>query len=287
VLTGNPGVFLGGAGVTMASRYLRNNGQALAADAASKLAKLNFISKKVQDTDQRVQSLIRSFVKKPTLVRTVLKASEIANRNKEDAKEQEQITKLAANPDVFAQHLERSFPGMANAAPQITMHTNAKMGTAIKKLSQTFQRPLGTENFIKIKKDPPLRDTQKYRLKTQMRVVKNPLSVLEDLNSGQVTKEAVNTLKEVYPNLYDDIRYKMIAEVTANPESITYEKRLHLSHLFGTTLDASLEPGFKAMMQKSYATQEQQKPQQGIKTSKGPVTNPENTQSEISRITYG
>ncbi len=82
----------------------------------------------------------------------------------------------------------------------------------------------------------------------------DPASVLETAASGGlVSMEAAETLKQVYPRLYQEAQMRLLDKVTdGTARTLPYARRLQLSMLFGLPLDGSQQPEMAAFLQQSY-----------------------------------
>ncbi|WP_230691167.1 hypothetical protein, partial [Streptococcus pneumoniae] len=71
-------------------------------------------------------------------------------------------------------------------------------------------------------------------------MVKNPVSVFDDIASGAITKEAIETLSTVYPKLYDDMKSKVFDQLTTYGSkkdfTMPYAAKMGLSLFLGTNL---------------------------------------------------
>lgn len=86
-----------------------------------------------------------------------------------------------------------------------------------------------------------------------MRTVDDPLSVLDDLNDGRLSKEQVEALRVVYPAVYADLEKRIVEKLTDSTERVPYLKRVQLGLLLGIPTDKSLQPHRVAMSQAIYA----------------------------------
>ncbi len=90
--------------------------------------------------------------------------------------------------------------------------------------------------------------------------VEHPLTVLDDLQDGTITRDQVQVLKAVYPLLYNDIRNKVAVTLAETKEAVPYLKRVRLGVLLELPTDTSLAPARVAATQSVYQQAEQQQP---------------------------
>lgn len=141
----------------------------------------------------------------------------------------------------LAEMLHRSTEAGAAAAPetmasvqQATIRGLQFLQSKIPPTPETtpFEEPL----------DPPLSQLQAFD--HYYRVVHDPLSVLDELKSGMLQPESVETLQAVYPKLYQAMQAAAVEHVAdiEDKSKVPYRTRLVLSQFMGQPLDASLAP---------------------------------------------
>jgi hypothetical protein len=88
-----------------------------------------------------------------------------------------------------------------------------------------------------------------------VKAVKDPLSVLDSLNNGTISKEETEALQAVYPSLYSQIKDTISNEVVARKKTnpIPESKAVQLGVLFGIPTIPLLEPGNYQVVQASYS----------------------------------
>ena len=87
----------------------------------------------------------------------------------------------------------------------------------------------------------------------------NPLSVVDDLARGTISREGVEVMQTIYPKLYGQIQ-GMVANALVQAQQdghgqLTYGQKLQLSALFGTPVDATVSPDFGKFLQAQYLPQ--------------------------------
>lgn len=97
------------------------------------------------------------------------------------------------------------------------------------------------------------------KFENYVQVVDNPLSVLQDMQSGTLTQAHVEALRAVYPRLYSEIKQSVLKELQTKPETeVPYSKKAQFTILFGTPLDASLIGRNIMGLQAQFATEREQ-----------------------------
>jgi len=68
------------------------------------------------------------------------------------------------------------------------------------------------------------------------------MSVVQDLAEGEVTREGVEALKTVYPEIYSEIQSQTLEKISQMDEKLSYQKRLEIGILLDLPSDPSLDP---------------------------------------------
>ena len=108
------------------------------------------------------------------------------------------------------------------------------------------------------------------------------MSALEDLESGRLSREKVEAIREIYPNLYSRIQEQTMEYITKNADNISYSKRLQLGVLLDIPSDTSLVPQNMIKLQQTFTPQEEQ-PQSENDISA--IDFADNAQSSTEKIT--
>lgn len=122
-------------------------------------------------------------------------------------------------------------------------------------------------------------DTELSSFERKLRVIQDPFSVIDDLGSGSLTEDAVQTLQNVYPALFKRIQGKIIDSLMEEKEDVPYETRLQLALILQEATDPSLEN--IGLYQQTFVTNENQ---QGQKSSIRAMDLP-SLKTETQRVT--
>jgi hypothetical protein len=90
-----------------------------------------------------------------------------------------------------------------------------------------------------------LAPSQVVKLAKYMKAVEDPVAIVEDMRTGQLTPEAAEALKAVYPDLWADMRQVAITEVASAKEPISHTAVVRLSLLFDFVGTPSLSREFQ------------------------------------------
>lgn len=94
---------------------------------------------------------------------------------------------------------------------------------------------------------PPPADVARFARRVQ--AANDPIGVLRDVARGAVTAEAVDTLREVYPRLYEEARSQLLERAPMIRERLPASTAVRMSVLFDVPLLSSLEPDNFAAIQ--------------------------------------
>lgn len=99
----------------------------------------------------------------------------------------------------------------------------------------------------------PLTDSQIAQWRTYVQTVRDPLTVLDDLAKGTVSREQAEALRVVYPAVYTAIQARIMGELRDFRRPISYGQRVLLFQLFGAAIDPTLQPASIRGLQASFA----------------------------------
>jgi hypothetical protein len=196
-------------------------------------------------------------------------------------------TKLKAFERVRAAIEKASVPDRMAADVEAPETAKAARATAQRAISFLQSKlPLGGANTNPLV--PPLEPhpSEIDKFARYYRATNHPQSVLYDLKHGDVSAEAVEALKHVWPKTYDQIANTVSAELIARgSKSVPYEKRISIGSLLGIEADRALSASAIQGAQASFnAAPQQPKAPQQIPPAK-PVAG--TYQSESERLEAG
>jgi hypothetical protein len=97
-----------------------------------------------------------------------------------------------------------------------------------------------------------------------VKVAREPMSVFADMKRGTLKKVQVETLRDLYPKMYERVLQQVSTEVISKGGTLPYSHRVQMSQLFGVPLDNTMRPEFvKRMQQFSQQEEKDQNPQMG------------------------
>jgi hypothetical protein len=109
---------------------------------------------------------------------------------------------------------------------------------------------------------PRMTKTDVDTLVTAARVVADPLSVLQSMEAGTITKVEVDALRATSPEFYEQLVGSIQGQLSALEEPLPYKETVQLSILLGIPGDPSMDPAAMSWLQAGYtqAAPPQQQP---------------------------
>ena len=173
-----------------------------------------------------------------------------------------QINDLGNNPDLLKTRIEASTAEMRTLHPSLGDKIMSKAMQKFQYMHRLLPRsPHGSTGFGPDRWSASSTEVDKYA--RIMAAAENPSGIIDDLNSGKLTQEAVDTVKTLYPEIYVDIQMEIIENIDDIKANVDYQGRLQLGLLFQVPTDVVLEPAFIQRMQTNYMQRDQEREQQG------------------------
>jgi len=152
---------------------------------------------------------------------------------------------LANDPSLLVEKLSEGLQGIGEHAPNITTGLNMTASRAVQFLSQKIGGLLPQDQKMPLDKKHVPSKMQLVSLAKTLKYINAPYEVLKELPSGMVSKEGKEVLVSVYPELYNELKGRVmngIAEQQAKGKAIPTSKRLGLSFFLDQNLDSTIKP---------------------------------------------
>ncbi len=193
------------------------------------------------------------------------------------------VATLSADPVKMQDRMAKSTHVLAYAAPQTAAAMGQTMLRATQFLARKIPKDARDSHFNQFESEYEPSSVEMSKFERYLQVIDNPLSALQDLKSGALTRDHVEALKAVYPNLYNEMRLAALKQAQTT-DKLTYSKKIQLGILLDIPTDASLSPQFILQMQQNFVPPEQRQDQMqanGVAPSQ-PAVKP--TQSGAAKI---
>lgn len=200
-------------------------------------------------TDKAINDSLRSFFLN---VGKGVKASTL--KLSTDAKEYDsytkQVEKFANNPDEYLKHVNNRNVAASQQMPMLTAATEAKGLLAMQFLASKMPKSKNAPGLIPRPYMPSTQERAKFMRYAE--IVENPRKAFEHLQNGTLTKENVEALKAVYPEMYKTMAGKAAEYLSKYGTQLPYNKKLQVGILLGIPVDSSMNPKFIKNMQAGF-----------------------------------
>jgi len=175
------------------------------------------------------------------------------------------VSNLLVNSDQLMDRAVKAGAALSHAAPQTAEAVGRKAITALQFLqSKIPKNPYETIFPSGKTRDYEPSSMELAKFERYVQVVDNPLSVLQDLKAGTLTREHVEALQAVYPDLYSRIQQAVLGELKeADEADISYSKKVQIGMLLNIPTDESLLGKNIAGLQDTFTPQEEAQAQGG------------------------
>jgi hypothetical protein len=173
------------------------------------------------------------------------------------------IERDLADPAAASERLAASTRELERAAPSVAAEVHAAAARGQQHLAETLPqgRRLAGQLFGARTQPQPSPEQMRAWMR-RADVVDDPLTVLDSLRRGTISREEVETLRAVYPALHARIVEEATRQIMDAGAPLSYQDRIRIGILLGITSDPSLDPETLATLQATYQqTSEQPSPQ--------------------------
>jgi hypothetical protein len=227
------------------------------------LEKANVKAAKVLDSVTSNFSKGIKMVERPA--RTVLQESILSKdleNNKKAKSKQEAVANMAKNlnayaqnPDAFMQRLNEKTVTLYNHAPNTSGFLDTNMVSAMQFLNSKMPKGNLNNGVYSAFKQPRFSDMQISKFERYFEAIEKPLDTLKKLQNNMLTREHIEVIKSVYPNLYTTLQHNVMTKLSKNPGAFSYNKRVQLGLLLNVATDASMNPQNIMGLQSNFSVQ--------------------------------
>ena len=250
----------------------------------------------LQKTAQKGSDLLKNSLNKAATsitskpVRMV--SAQLAQRNMSRKEQEERFTKVKrsvadlAAPANMANAIEQ-LAGDTQNIPSIKLAIGLRLQTANQYLvAQLPQDPLAAYAVGPTKSPWKASDMEMVRYLRKVDAINNPIQVIDRVADGTVTKDEVDAIKNVHPDVYKRLQNSLMGAIMDHGDSIPYARRVQLNLLFNIPTDYSLTPQFIAQMQAPYQPKDLGGRPEGSRSKNIDISPFDSVQTETDRITY-
>lgn len=199
------------------------------------------------------------FMKSSNAVRPVLyKFSQNKKQDEYSAYNEyaKKLDKYASNPEMYLQEINAKHTELSREIPNIVANSEVKGINAINFLNSKMPRPKSDMGLIQRQYQPTPQQLAKFARYAE--IVENPRKAIEHLKAGTLTKENVEALKAVYPEIYKQVVSQASGYIDKYGAKLPYSKKVQLGIMLGLPVDSSMTTKSMRNFQLSFSPQQPQ-----------------------------
>jgi len=148
------------------------------------------------------------------------------------------LSSIQSNPIEFTQHLTEQFEPLHEVSPRLYNQVQSQTWKVVSFLNSKMPATIGTSLTRKDGNPPSKLAIRQFAL--YYTAATDPSSVIEDIKIGKVTHEQIDTLREVWPNIYSDLKIEILQGLSNSRP--TLNQKVRLDNLFN--YDKELDTAF-------------------------------------------
>ncbi len=168
-----------------------------------------------------------------------------------------ELAELAADPQALIDRLQNS---SISSAPGVSMAVASTVSRAAAFLHEKAPKDPNPPALPGLERDWTPSGMELAKWQRYVMAVESPKAVIEEMQKGTITREAVDALKAVYPQLLGDMQRKTILELGNKKRALSYKQKLALAVLLGDQVDPTMSKASMSQIQGVHAANAQ--PQQ-------------------------
>jgi hypothetical protein len=179
------------------------------------------------------------------------------------------VASIAKSPELIAARAKQLVGDMFQAAPETSTAVITTATRMVQYLAMVAPRGLASVDLAGREK-VRYSDEELHRYARVSAALKDPQAVLDQASRGRMSRDQVQAIRFVYPDLYQQMRSVAQAQVnelarTGKLDTMPYWQKVQIQTMLGVTSDGTTTPDFVRMMQASKAAavpEQQNAPQQ-------------------------
>lgn len=176
-------------------------------------------------------------------------------------KRRAELQSALANRALTEQRLRQQLSGLFVANPSVAEAALQKAMARLEYLNGTIPKAPMPGLFGPERYAPSATEVSKFS--RIVAAAENPLVLLDELAAGRITPETVQTVKELYPEIFFEVQMGLLERIPEIREKVNYNGRIQLGILFGVPTDVVLQPQFIQKIQQNYLERDQAEQAQG------------------------
>jgi hypothetical protein len=143
----------------------------------------------------------------------------------------EMLAHVASNPKLASDVIASSLQGLAQEHPGNFMALSQRMTEALQYAAQNLPATVGVS--LSYPTGIPLSDSELRDVADLWNSCMEPETVLDDIEHGSANTIQMQTLKDVHPDIYNDVRKEMFMQAADTFQSIPSQTKLSIDIMFG------------------------------------------------------
>ena len=164
----------------------------------------------------------------------------------------QEVSKLASDPAYLDERIREAMLPLTLVAPEMAKYLDGTARRGLAYLNENMPKPPTPGNPFTNSEEYIPSDDELYKFARIVNVTENPMSVMKDLRNGSLTKEAVDTLQAVYPNIYNELQKKIIENAGSKQPKLDFGQLVTLGTLFNIETTQALNPAFMFNLQNNF-----------------------------------
>ena len=252
-LTGGLGGAAGFIGGALARRYLRDQGELLAARAVDSMADYGLALNRIGKTQQKIDQGVRALMKGGTVtaVKVIPDTEPIQKKEENFKKIKKDLDEVMSNDGVIMARLTEAVPDGNEKLQRSLMTTMMRQANFLH--SKIPKNPSANLQIINNEEYVPA-PTELSKFFRYNQIVNDPLKTLDHLKAGTLTPEHREALVSVYPELYKEMQEQILKGLAEGKPNMSLPQKIQLSIFMGKPVDPTMT--YLKDFQMSYMNQE-------------------------------
>ncbi len=252
-LTGGLGGAAGFIGGALARRYLRDQGELLAARAVDSMADYGLALNRIGKTQQKIDQGVRALMKGGTVtaVKVIPDTEPIQKKEENFKKIKKDLDEVMSNDGVIMARLTEAVPEGNEELQRSLMTTMMRQANFLH--SKIPKNPSANLQIINNEEYVPA-PTELSKFFRYNQIVNDPLKTLDHLKAGTLTPEHREALVSVYPELYKEMQEEILKGLAEGKPNMSLPQKIQLSIFMGKPVDPTMT--YLKDFQMSYMNQE-------------------------------
>lgn len=295
---GGPAGLAVGMGAALGRKAWRTYGKSWSAMAAGRLSNMKALRTAAEATRGKIDKVARviSAGKRLKIMPAAVSLTSVhfghekppkaKDRRQAAAMRSGELAKMLSDPEAMATRVAANMSAMESWAPKTAASVAALTAKVVQFLEQRAPKSMPGPTLTPLASSWVPSEDEAATFERYVRAAMDPGSVLDDIAAGTLSPEGVETLRELYPRMYEETKQAIANAVAERREPLPYNDRVQLSLLFGMPLDDTMLPAFIAAAQSGTQRAQRGGPQapEPIRSTGKPPTLHSRSQTKNQRI---